>query len=173
MGKLIADEPRMFYVTGLHNAHAMETQAIQLLSRQVERLENYPELEARMRAHLEESRLQRTRLEEVMQSLDESPSTLKEAVLGFGGNIAAIGHMPAGDEIIKNTLANFMFEHFEIAAYKSLIAMADFIGHSQGVSAATACLHEEEAMAAWIDERIASTTTRFLDRIKAGVTADH
>jgi len=173
MGKLIADEPRMFYVTGLHNAHAMETQAIQLLTRQVERLENYPELEARLRAHLEESKMQRTRLEEVMHDLDEQHSALKEAVLGIGGNFAALAHTAASDEIIKNTLANYMFEHFEIAAYKSLIAMSEFLGHPAGTAAARACLAEEEAMAAWIDERIATTTTTFLERIKAGVTADH
>jgi len=173
MGKLIADEPRMFYITGLHNAHAMETQAIQLLTRQVERLENYPELEARMRMHLEESKVQRARLEEVLNSLDEQHSALKEAVLGFGGNMAALAHTTASDEILKNTLANFMFEHFEIAAYKSLIAMSEFIGHPEGVSAARASLQEEEEMAAWINDHIAPTTITFLERVKAGVTADH
>ena len=131
MGKLIADEPPMIYITGLHNAHAMETQAIQLLTRQVERLENYPELEARMRVHLEESKVQRARLEEVLNSLDEQHSALKEAVLGFGGNMAALAHTTASDEILKNTLENFMFEHFEIAAYKSLIAMSEFLGHPE------------------------------------------
>lgn len=173
MGVLIADEPRLLYVTGLHNAHAMETQAIQLLSRQVERLEHYPEMEAKLRAHLEESKVQRTRLEEVLHTLEEKPSALKEVVLGFGGNIAALAHTAASDEIVKNTLANYMFEHFEIAAYKSLIAMSEFIGHPAGAAAARACLQEEAAMAAWIDERIGSTTTVFMERIKAGVTADH
>jgi len=173
MGKLIADEPRMFYITGLHNAHAMETQAIQLLTRQVERLENYPELEAKMRTHLEESKRQRERLEEVMHTLDEQHSALKEAVLGLGGNFAAIAHTMASDEIIKNTLANYMFEHFEIAAYKSLIAMSEYLGHDSGAAAARASLREEEVMAAWIDEHIAPTTVTFMERVKAGVTADH
>jgi ferritin-like metal-binding protein YciE len=173
MGVLIADEPRLLYVTGLHNAHAMETQAIQLLSRQVERLEHYPEMEAKLRAHLEESKVQRTRLEEVLHTIDEKESALKEAVLGLGGNIAALAHTTASDEIVKNTLANYMFEHFEIAAYKSLIAMSEFIGHPAGAAAARASLQEEAAMAAWIDERIGSTTTVFMERIKAGVTADH
>ena len=173
MGKLIADEPRLMYVTGLHNAHAMETQAVHLLERQAERLDNYPEIEAKLRQHLEESKLQRTRLEEVMATLDESPSKLKEAFLGIGGNFAALSHTAASDEIIKNTLANYMFEHFEIAAYKSLIVMADYVGHSQGVLAAKASLQEEEKMAAWIDTQIAPTTLTFMERIKAGVRADH
>lgn len=173
MGNLIADEPRLLYITGLHNAHAMETQAIQLLARQAEHLEHYPEIEAKLRMHLEESKVQRTRLEEVLHTLDERSSALKEAVLGLGGNIAALAHTAASDEIIKNTLANYMFEHFEIAAYKSLIAMSEFIGHPAGAAAARSSLREEEAMAAWIDERIAPTTTIFLERIKAGVPADH
>jgi ferritin-like metal-binding protein YciE len=173
MGQLIADEPRFVYITGLHNAHAMETQAIELLTRQSERLENYPEMEAQLRAHLAESKVQRARLEEVMASLDEKHSALKEAVLGLGGNIAALAHTAASDEIIKNTLANYMFEHFEIAAYKSLIVMADYVGHAQGVAAAKASLQEEERMAAWIDTQIAPTTLTFMERIKAGVRADH
>jgi ferritin-like metal-binding protein YciE len=173
MGKLIADEARMFYITGLHNAHAMETQAIQLLTRQSERLENYPAMETKLRQHLEESKAQRTRLEEVMASLDESPSTLKEAILGIGGNFAALSHSTASDEIIKNTLANYMFEHFEIASYKSLATMAEFVGHAPGIAAAQANLREEEVMAAWIDEHIQSTTITFLERAKAGQTADH
>jgi ferritin-like metal-binding protein YciE len=173
MSKLIADEPRMFYITGLHNAHAMETQAINLLTRQIERLDNYPELEERMRSHLAESKVQRLRLEEVLHSLDEEHSALKEAVLGLGGNIAALAHTAASDEIIKNTLANYMFEHFEIAAYKSLITMAEFLGHAPGVTASHASLREEELMAAWIDEHIAPTTRIFLERIQAGVPASH
>jgi len=173
MGKLIADEPRFFYITGLHNAHAMETQAIQLLTRQVERLENYPELEDKLQLHLEESKTQRTRLEEVLKSHGEDLSVLKEAALGLGGNIAAMAHMPASDEIIKNTLANYMFEHFEIAAYKSLITMAEFLGDTHGAAAAQDSLSEEQLMAAWIDEHIAPTTLTFLNRIKAGETADH
>jgi ferritin-like metal-binding protein YciE len=163
----------MIYITGLHNAHAMETQAIQLLTRQVERLEHYPELEAKLRSHLEESKAQRVRLEEALHSLSESHSALKEAFLGMGGNVGAMAHSLASDEIIKNTLANFAFEHFEIAAYKSLIAMAEFVGHSVGATAAQTSLHEEEAMAAWLDSRIAPTTETFLSRLSAGETADH
>lgn len=173
MGKLIADEPKYFYITGLHNAHAMETQAVQLLTRQVERLEHYPEIEDKLNAHLAESKIQRTRLEEILEAHGEAYSALKEAALGFGGNIAAMAHMPASDEIIKNTLANYMFEHFEIAAYKSLITMAEYLGDAKAVVAAKESLGEEERMAAWFDEHIAPTTATFLERVAAGATADH
>ncbi len=173
MGMIIKDEAKFYYLTGLRNAHAMETQAIELLTRQVERLDNYPEIEAKLREHLEESKAQRMRLEEVLESLGESHSALKEAVLGLGGNIAALAHTAAADEIIKNTLANYMFEHFEIAAYKSLHTMAEYIDHQPGAHAAQANLLEEVAMAEWIDHRISHTTVAFLDRATAGVIASH
>jgi ferritin-like metal-binding protein YciE len=173
MGMLIQDEPRMMYVTGLRNAHAMETQAIELLTRQINRLENYPALEAQMRHHLKESETQRARLQDVLEGLSESPSTVKETVLGLGGNLAAMAHMPASDEIIKNTIANYAFEHFEIAAYKSLLVMAEWAGDSAGATAAQSSLKEEEIMAAWIDANIGETTRIFLQRLKAGASADH
>ena len=88
------DIVRDYYVAGLRNAHAMETQAIQLLTRQVERLESYPEMEARMRLHLQESEHQKLRLEEVLRSLKEEHSPLKDAALGLVGNLAALAHSP-------------------------------------------------------------------------------
>ena len=37
-----SDEVMTIYTTGLRNQHAVENQAIQLLERQIGRLENYP-----------------------------------------------------------------------------------------------------------------------------------
>jgi ferritin-like metal-binding protein YciE len=38
-------------------------------------------------------------------------------------NVMAMTHGMAGYEIIRNTFANNAFENFEIAAYKSLLAL--------------------------------------------------
>src|SRR4051794_2402005 len=40
------------FIVGLRNQHAVESQAIELLERQVSRLENYPEMIDRMRRHI-------------------------------------------------------------------------------------------------------------------------
>ena len=77
----------------------------------------------------------------------------------------------AGDEVVKNTFANFAFEHYEIAAYKSLLTLADVTGHSAAVNALKQSLSEEELMARWIDEHIADTTRKFISRSEAGQTA--
>jgi len=159
------------YVTGLRNQHAVEKQAVQLLERQVERLQNYPEMEARMRAHIAESEQQAQRLQELLSQFGATNSTLKDMGLQFMGNMAALAHAPAPDEVMKNTLANFAFEHYEIASYKSLLTLAEAVGDQSGLSALRTSLQEEEAMARWIDEHIGPTTLRFVQLSATGHTA--
>jgi ferritin-like metal-binding protein YciE len=157
------------YTTGLRNAHAVENQAIELLERQVGRLEDYPELRARMQDHLAESRMQAQRLDKLLAGLDTSASTLKDLALSFIGNVAAVAHAPASDEVIKNTLANYAFEHYEIATYKTLIILADAVGHTNAIELLGQSLAEEEAMAQWIDDHLKDTTLTFLARSERGV----
>jgi ferritin-like metal-binding protein YciE len=166
-------DTQSFFLTGLRNAHGMETQAIQILSRQLERLENYPDMEAAIRRHIEESKAQRTRLEEVLHRLGETPSTLKDTALGFVGNLMALAHVPAADEVVKNTLANYAFEHFEIATYKTLITVGEAVGDGQAVIAVRMNLAEEEHMAAWIGEHITPTTLQFMALAEGGHKASH
>ena len=159
------------YVSGLRNQHAVEKQAIQLLERQVGRLENYPEMEARMREHIAESEQQAKRIEEMLSAFGSSHSALKDMGLEFMGNMAALAHAPASDEVVKNTFANYAFEHYEIASYKSLLVLAEAVGHQDGLGLLRQSLQEEEAMARWIDEHIRPTTLTYVERSAAGRTA--
>jgi ferritin-like metal-binding protein YciE len=165
------DKARDIYTTGLRNQHAVENQAIEMLERQVGRLKNYPEMEQRMREHIEESREQAARIEELLSGLGTSHSTFKDMAASFMGNMAAIGHSIAPDEVLKNTFANYAFEHFEIAAYRSLLTLADAVGHGAAQTALQQSLREEERMAQWIGDNIKPTTLRFLERSEAGETA--
>jgi len=151
---------RDLYVTGLKNAHAMESQAHELLERQAGRLEEFPEVRERVRAHLQETKTQLERLERCLSSLGSSPSSLKDTALAFGGNLAALTNAMAGDEILKNTFANSAFEHYEIAAYKSLLALAKEAGVQHRELEQS--LQEEERMADWIDEQVEPITIKYL-----------
>jgi len=166
-----SEKAQSIYVTGLRNQHAVENQAIELLERQIGRLENYPEMADRMRRHVAESREQAQRLEELLGQFGSTESGIKDTMMSIMGNVAALAHTPASDEVIKNTFANFAFEHFEIAAYKSLLTLADLSGHAAALPALRQSLAEEEAMAAWINDHLAETTRTFVSRSEAGVTA--
>lgn len=159
------------YITGLKNAHALEAQAVQLLRRQVERLENYPEMSAKIEQHIAESEIQQKRLETLLERHGTSYSSVKDFMTGMMGNIAAMAHAPMQDEVVKNTFANYAFEHFEIASYRALIAMAQAVGATGDVAPLQESLAEEERTAAWIGERIEKVMLQYAQREEAGQTA--
>ena len=164
-------DTRDIFVTGLRNAHAMEHQALSIMKPQVSRIENYPAVATRLQQHITETEGQIARLEQVLDGLGESKSSFKDAALSLGGSMAAIGHSVAGDEIVKNSFANFAFENYEIAAYKSLLALAKQSGNTAAASLLTLNLEEEIAMADWLDQNIESVTLQFASRSEMGETA--
>lgn len=165
------EKARGVFIVGLRNQHAVENQAIELLERQIGRLENYPEMVARMQEHVRESQEQARRIEEILSQLGTSHSSLKDTAQSLLGNLMAIGHTVAPDEVVKNTLANFAFEHFEIAAYVSLLTLADASGASRAKAALDLSLQEEKRMAQWIEDHIGPTTLRYVERSAAGQKA--
>lgn len=162
---------RDIFVSGLKNAHAMENQALSIMKPQVKRIENYPDIAAKLEEHITETEGQIARLEEILTSLAEDYSSLKDLALSFTGSMAAMAHSVAGDEILKNSFANFAFENFEIAAYKSLITIAELGGHEGLVSGLKQSLDQEIAMAAWLEENLLPTTVKFANLKEAGQTA--
>jgi ferritin-like metal-binding protein YciE len=167
-----SDAALEIYRTGLRNAHALEQQAIQLMERQVERYERYPEVTQRLQQHIRETEGQIARLEELMHGLGTDRSAIKDWVTSIMGNIAAIGHSIMPDEILKNTFANLAFENFEVASYTSLIAMAEATGNSRHVAALRQSLNEEERMAAWIRENTPMISLKFLQLAEQGAKKD-
>jgi ferritin-like metal-binding protein YciE len=165
----MATSIRDIYITGLTNAHALEAQAIQLCQRQVERLENYPEMRERLRQHVEESRQQQERVAQILDSLGTSPSTLKDIATSITGNMAAIGHAIMQDEVMKNTFANYAFEHFEIASYRALMEMAQAAGDTASPRLLEQSLNEEIRMAEWIEQNLSPTVRRYMQLESQGM----
>jgi Uncharacterized protein conserved in bacteria len=157
----MSDTVRELLITGLQNAHGMESQAQEILERQVERMEKYPELRTRLREHLRETKEQLKRLEKCLENLDSRPSTIKDSIMAFGSNIAAMGHAMARDEVLKNTFANNALENYEIAAYKSLIAMAETAGIRMK-TVLQESLREEERMADWVAKNVEKITAEYI-----------
>jgi ferritin-like metal-binding protein YciE len=160
------------FITGLQNAHALEKEALQLMQRQVERFKNYPEMSDLLRKHIAETEGQVRRLDEMLHTFGEDRSLLKDMATQFMANMAAASHMPMADEVLKNTFANHAFENFEIASYKSLIAMAEAAGHQRFVPALQETLREEENAAKAIYALIEPITLKYLSREAQELKAD-
>ncbi len=164
---------RSVFVTGLQNAHAVEQQALALIDRQLDRIVRYPEVSDRLRLHRAETQRQIQRLDDILASLGESHSSFKDMALNLVGNITALSHSIAADEILKNNFVNFAFENFEIASYRSLITLAEASSLPTAAALLETTLREEQAMASWIEERLPDLTLEFVGLREQGTDASH
>jgi ferritin-like metal-binding protein YciE len=158
---------RSLFVTGLQNAHAVEHQALALIDRQLDRLVHYPEVAHRLRLHRGETQFQIERLDLILHSLGAGHSSFKDAAMNLIGNMAAMGNVFAADEVLKDALVNFAFENFEIASYRSLIALAEAGPFPTAATALHTSLEEERAMAAWLEESLPALTLKYVG-LRAG-----
>ena len=143
------------YHDWLRDAHAMEKQAESMLESMAGRIDNYPDLRARIEQHVNETKRQITVLEEILDRNEISRSVIKDSMSKMAALGQSIGGMFPSDEIVKGSISGYVFEQFEIA-----------------IPAIEAILAEEREMADWLIKHIPQTTEQFLLRSDAdGVEA--
>lgn len=158
---------RELFVVGLRNAHVMEVHARELLERQSERMDQYPALQARIKQHLQETYDQLDRIEICLSACGETTSTLDDMAQPFMADNQASMRSLTDDEVLKNTFANNGFENFEIAAYKSLLAMCRSAQENGARPHLEASLKEEEEMARWLNQHVEDITNDYLAKATA------
>lgn len=167
------DDPKEMLLTWLRDAHAMEEQAEKMLSSTAARIENYPELKAKLEAHCEETREQARLVRGCIERLGGDTSTLKDMAGKATAMFQGMSGMFVSDEIVKASMAAYTFEHMEIASYRSLMAAADVAGLPEVRRVCETILPQEEAMAKWLEERLPSITKQFMERARHDMTAKH
>jgi ferritin-like metal-binding protein YciE len=152
----------------LSDAHAIENQAIGLLSKGPD-IAGDPQLALLFEQHLEETREHQRLVETLLESHGASPSAVKDAAmrlgaLNWGGFFGAQPDTPA-------KLAGFAhaFEFLEVGAYEQLLRVARRANDEDTARAAEAILVQERAAGA----KIAAAFDRAVDAAlqAQGVTA--
>jgi len=158
----------------LRDAHAMEQQAETMLSSMASRIEHYPDVKAKIEAHLAETRQQASQLASCIERRGGDTSTVKDLAGKFMAFGQGLSGMFVSDEIIKGAMASYTFEQMEIAAYRVLIATAEQVGDPETSSVCARILREEEDMARWLSDNLAALTQRYLVREETPeLTAQH
>jgi ferritin-like metal-binding protein YciE len=170
--KIMTNAAYDVFIDGLRNAHAMEKQALSIMQPQLNRLEHYPQVSALLDRHIRETEAQIQRIDQVFESLNESSSGLKDTMLSLSGSMAAMTHSMATDEILKNSLANFAFEHFEIAAYTALLTAAQEANVTQAIPLLEQNLQEEVAMASAIHDGLPDVVRQYITLSASDQRAD-
>lgn len=155
---------------GLEDAVAMETQVIEVLRKQVALLERYPEIQARVRRHLDESEGQKDRLVARLKLLGRDSSPVKNAVGNVMGMVeGALGGL-RDDSLARLGRDDYVTEHLEIAAYTLLATTARLAGDPETERVAELNMQEEIAMAAWLAERLPDALLKDLEAQGVTVT---
>ncbi len=152
------------YHDWLRDAHAMEKQAETMLTKMAERLKNYPQLQARIEQHIEETRQQQTQLETILQRHDISQSGVKDVMGKMAAMGQALGGMFTDDEVIKGAIAGYVFENAEVGNYTSLISAATHLGDHESVPILKQICEQELAMSDWLISHLPELTSQFLAR---------
>jgi ferritin-like metal-binding protein YciE len=151
----------------LNDAYAMERAVAQLLGRQAQRSED-PEVRGQLRWHLEETDRHCETLKRCIEHLQGMVSSTKSAVGAAAGFIQGVIGWAPSDAAVKDLLADYAAEQFEIACYKALIAAAQSAGEDQVAEWCGQILADEERMAHWLDEHIPRVArTYFQERAPA------
>jgi ferritin-like metal-binding protein YciE len=155
------------YIDELKDLYNAETQLVKALPKMAKAAAS-EELHAGFEKHLEQTRGHVTRLEQIFESLGESPKGKK--CKGMEGLVEE------GSEIIDEDLEDSVkdagligaaqrVEHYEIAAYGTVKAFADTLGHSEHVSLLEETLEEEKET----DEKLTDLAKQI--NVQAGKTA--
>lgn len=160
------------YATALRSTRALEKQGLEQMERQLDGLERYPDYAAVLRRHVETTKGQLAFLDEALASVGETPSALKEAATSVAGTIGAAVHAAAGDETLKNLYAGYAFQYDQIAAYRSLIAIAERAGKAAHAVGFKKAIEEEAKAAEEVAALIEPVTNAYLDLATSGAKAD-
>ncbi|MGQ0538310.1 MAG: YciE/YciF ferroxidase family protein [Gemmatimonadaceae bacterium] len=134
------------YVERLRDMRDAEDQILKALPKMIEHV-NTEELRGALRNHLEETRQQAARLQQIFDDLDESPTGKK--CKGIAGVIEEASDLmkEKGDAMVVD--AGIIdgaqhIEHYEIAGYGTLVTFAGLLGYDQQQSLLETSLQEEK-----------------------------
>jgi ferritin-like metal-binding protein YciE len=132
---------------GMQDIYYAEQEIVKALPKLIEKATNR-DLTKGLRDHLEETKQQITRLDQVFKKLGHTPEGIKcPAIDGLIQEGDEIAGEVADKEVLDAAIvgAAQSVEHYEIARYGTLIAWSEALGHDDIVRFLTTNLNEEKA----------------------------
>jgi len=146
----------------LRDAYAMERGLETSLQKQADNEDLSPGLRTQARTHFEETRQHAAAVKDCLESMGTDTSALKTGIAKTMEMFKGLGTKFAQDERIKDLLAAYASEHFEIACYQALRTAAEVAGEPQIVAVCDAIIPDEERMAEWLKANLSSEVREYL-----------
>lgn len=138
----------------LNDAYAMERSIVEVLERQVDDAKQHPDIQAKIREHLEATKRHADLDKSCIERLGGSTSAIKSGMAKLGGAMQGMGTKFADDKLVKDALQDYSTEHMEIASYRAIMIAAEEAGDQETLRVCQQILPDEEAMARWLDQNL-------------------
>lgn len=130
----------------LTDVHSLEANAITQLKNGAEASTD-PQLTAALQKHLAETEQQEQLVRARLEALHASPSAIKDLAQKGWAAATGVASSVAPDTTGKIAITAYMFEHLEIASYRSLRAVAERAGDVETAQLAETILGQEQTTA--------------------------
>jgi ferritin-like metal-binding protein YciE len=154
-------------IVWLNDAHGMENALIQVLEHQIKDAKDYPQVQPKLEQHLEQTRRHAQMVKDCIQTLGGHTSTVKTGMATLLGQMQALSTGAAKDEMVKNALADYAAENFEVASYTALVSAAQELNEQKTATECQQILQEDEEMARWIQQNLPTLVQQTLQRVTA------
>ncbi len=143
----------------LNDAYAMENALVSTLEGHAKDAQGMPAMQQRIEQHIAETKRHADLVRQCIEGLGGSTSGLKTGMAKLTGATQGMGTsiMAGGDKhdnLVKNGLADFAAEEFEVASYKALMVAAQAAGATEVARVADTIMREDMAMAQWLDQHL-------------------
>jgi len=154
----------------LNNAYSMETGLVHTLQSHARDAQEFPQLQARIQQHVEETRRHADLVRGCIERRGGSPSGLKSGMATVMGKAQGVAMRPAQDKVVKNTLADSSAEQLEISSYRALVAAAQDLGDQETAAICQQILGDEEDMARFLDQNLPTVVTQTMHGMPAATS---
>ncbi len=124
-------------------------------------------MQAKLEQHLEQTRRHAQMTKDCVETLGGHTSALKTGMATLFGQIQASSTGPAKDEMVKNALADYAAENFEVASYTALVRAAQELNDQHTARVCQQILQEDEEMARWIQQNLPTLVQQTRQQITA------
>lgn len=149
----------------LNDAYGMESSLLRVLPSRVEAAHDAPQLEAKLRQHLEETRGHADAVQGCIERLGGSLDTIKATMAQIGGLVQSMTPTGKEDALVKQVLAGYAAEQYEVAAYTALLHLARVQGDPETLRVCERNLREDQDMARWLLEHLPFATDSMAARL--------
>lgn len=145
-------DARSDVISWLHDAYAME-RSLETTLKKISKSDRQPgECRAACRKHLLETEHHAQTVESLLKSLGAETLTLKTGLGLLAETMKGAGAALAHDHVVKEMIASYTSEHFEIACYEAIIAAAEVAGLPDVAEACRRIISDEKNMAQTIND---------------------